>query len=284
MHIPLEDKNLSPYEHQTIQSLLNAQNPELKDDLEQIWYLMDKVWYEMGCDNRNLDWEKIGAYYNHPVWILNGLFIESHELSMQIRQDIASYIAHSDFEIIVDYGGGFGSLAKTIAQKAPEKKILIYEPFPSEYSRKCIKDYPNINFIDTLPKEIDCIIATDVLEHVEDPLKTFEEMITPLKIGGEALIANCFHGCIQCHLPQNFHYRYTFNLFAKAMGLENLGILQNTHATIFKKIKNQKLHPSIKSLGGGASKVMFAIISSLEFARPYLRPIKRYIQSKLKGK
>lgn len=46
-------------------------------NLEQLWQVMDEPWKEFGCDPNVMD-ERIGAYYSHPVWVLNGLFIEQH--------------------------------------------------------------------------------------------------------------------------------------------------------------------------------------------------------------
>jgi len=34
---------------------------------------MDLIWDDYECDNKKLDWEKIGKFYSHPVWLLNGL-------------------------------------------------------------------------------------------------------------------------------------------------------------------------------------------------------------------
>lgn len=133
LQINLDNPKITQEEKSELKKLLAMQNPNISDDLEQIWYLMDKVWDEMGCDNKNLDWEKIGRYYSHPVWLLNGLFIENHNLSMQIRENLAEYIAQQDFKHICDYGGGFGTLARTIAQKCPNSHIYIYEPHPSQY-------------------------------------------------------------------------------------------------------------------------------------------------------
>ena len=45
-------------------------------NLEQIWRLIDEVWTELGCDQYKMDDEKIILFYQHPVWILNGFFIE----------------------------------------------------------------------------------------------------------------------------------------------------------------------------------------------------------------
>jgi len=43
--------------------------------LEQLWYLMDEQWIEHDCDPEQMD-ERVAAFYQHPVWMLNGLFIE----------------------------------------------------------------------------------------------------------------------------------------------------------------------------------------------------------------
>ena len=47
-----------------------------KDDLENIWQLLDRVWNKLGCNNKKLNWSNIDKFYSHPVWLLNGLFIE----------------------------------------------------------------------------------------------------------------------------------------------------------------------------------------------------------------
>lgn len=187
--VNLDNPKLTENEKIELSKLLQEQDPNLKDDLKQIWYLMDKVWDDMGCDNQNLDWEKIGHYYSHPVWLLNGLFIEQHELSMQIRENIAQYIQNQGFKKICDYGGGFGTLARAIAKKCPNSQIYIYEPHPSHYGLECIKEYSNITFINDLKiQTYDCIIATDVLEHVENPIHTLYDI--SLNLGGGAN-ANC---------------------------------------------------------------------------------------------
>ncbi|MGB1702268.1 MAG: hypothetical protein ACPHFR_04035, partial [Cycloclasticus sp.] len=74
-----------------------------------------------------------------------------------------------------------------------------------------------------------------VLEHVDDPLKDFACMINKVKTGGYLIVANCFYPVIKCHLPQNFHFRFTFNIFARLMGLRIKGGLKGSHATIFQK-------------------------------------------------
>lgn len=273
MNIDLNNKALSEYEKQEVQKLLDSQNPTITDELEQIWYLLNRTWEEMGCDNKTLDWEKIGRFYAHPVWLLNGLFIESHDISMNIRQSITHYVAQKGFKHICDYGGGFGTLAREIAKACPDSMIEIYEPFPSEYGQKCIAQFPNISFVSTLQAErYDCLISTDVLEHVDDVLGTFHTMLASLKIDGEALIGNCFYPVIDCHLPKHFHFRYTFKYIAQQMGVKYLGDIQGAeYVQIYHKHERESLNFMIRAAGGG-SKCLFILLNLL---KPIIkRPLK----------
>jgi 2-polyprenyl-6-hydroxyphenyl methylase/3-demethylubiquinone-9 3-methyltransferase len=271
--IDLTDKNLTQTEKEEIEKLLKRKKQGL-DDLEQMWYLMDLIWDDYKCDNKNLDWEKIGKFYSHPVWLLNGLFIEQHDVSMGHRHAISDWIVQNNFKNVVDYGGGFGTLARLVAQKEKNIKMNIYEPHPSEFGLKRVAEFENINIIGKLESNYDCLMSTDVLEHVPDPLKDFSEMIKSVKINGYLVIANCFYPVIKCHLPQDFHFRYSFNIFAKMMGLEIVGILEGSHATIYKKVEEVEPNWNKIRFYEKLSKVAFPVI---EILRPILRPIKRII-------
>lgn len=273
MTIDLTDKNLTQTEKEEIEKLLKREKEGL-DDLEQMWYLMDLIWNDYGCDNKNLNWDKIGKFYSHPVWLLNGLFIEQDDVSMGHRHAISDWIVQNNFKNVVDYGGGFGTLARLVAQKEKNIKMNIYEPHPSEFGLKRVAEFENINIIGKLESNYDCLMSTDVLEHVPDPLKDFSEMIKSVKINGYLVIANCFYPVIKCHLPQDFHFRYSFNIFAKMMGLEIVGILEGSHATIYKKVEEVEPNWNKIRFYEKLSKVAFPVI---EILRPILRPIKRII-------
>ena len=287
IHIDLDKAGLDPKDKIALQELLDSQDPNISDDVEQMWYLLNKVWEEMGCDNKNLDWEKIGAYYAHPVWILNGLFTQYDKLSFSIRESIARYIADKcskqknscdEKYRICDYGGGFGTLAGEIAKVCPNAQIDIYEPFPSVYGKKYIQNFANVKFVDTLESgRYDCLVSTDVLEHVDDPMATFGEMLVSLKPGGEALIGNCFYPVIECHLPKNFHFRYTFDFLARFFGLKKLG---NIKGAEYVQIFIKTTQASKILIGGGAalSKAIYPFILALE----PLRPLARYVKHKFK--
>jgi 2-polyprenyl-6-hydroxyphenyl methylase/3-demethylubiquinone-9 3-methyltransferase len=190
------------------------------------------------------------------------------------RHAISEWIIQKNFQNIVDYGGGFGTLARLVAQKNKELKINIYEPYPSEFGLKRVAEFESIHIIDKLDYGYDCLLSTDVLEHVIDPLSNFEEMIKSVKINGYLIIANCFQPVIKAHLPQVFHFRYTFNQFAKMMGLEVVGLLEGSHATIYKKIEDKEPNWKKLRLYEKLSKVGFPIVETL---KPFLRPVKRMI-------
>ena len=96
-------------------------------------------------------------------------------------------------------------------------------------------------YVSTLEQSYDCLVSTDVLEHVVDPLDLFAKMIDRVKEGGFLLIANHFYPSVKCHLPATFHFRYTFNQFAEKMGLKTIGMCEESHATIYKKNQSKKL-------------------------------------------
>lgn len=274
MNIDLTDKNLAKLEKDEIEKLLLREDENITDDLEQMWYLMDLIWDDFQCDNKNLNWENIGKFYSHPVWLLNGLFIEQDEVSMGHRHAISDWIVKNKFENVVDYGGGFGTLARLIAEKDQNLKMHIFEPHPSEFGLKRTLEFENINIIAKLESQYDCLVSTDVLEHVPDPLHDFTDMIRSVKLNGHLVIANAFFPMIKCHLPQDFHLRYSFNLFAKIIGLEVVGILEGSHATIFRKVEEVDPNwPKIRFYEK-LSKIIFYM---LEIFKSTFRPIKRLL-------
>jgi SAM-dependent methyltransferase len=221
--------------------------PEQFLSLQELWSLMDKVWDEMGCDNTELDLEKISDYYRHPIWLLNGVFTEYHDVSLQHRHAISDWVSQQYPNKVLDFGGGFGTLARMIADKSPQTTINIYEPYPSKTALERCQSYDRVVFVDQLNGGYDCLISTDVLEHVPEPLDLFAKMIETVRVNGYLVIANHFYPSIKCHLPSTFHLRYSFDKFAIFMGLEVLGPCAGSHATIYQKIKQdsfdwQRIH------------------------------------------
>jgi 2-polyprenyl-6-hydroxyphenyl methylase/3-demethylubiquinone-9 3-methyltransferase len=241
LNIKIDKYDLSNEEELSITNLLAQQDPKISDDLEQIWYLMDMIWSNYGCDNIALNWNKIGQFYSDPVWLLNGFFIEQHPESMQHRHAISGWIQNNcNPQVkIIDYGGGFGTLAIILSSKCSGASIDIFEPHPSNYALRRIKSYKNTRFIDKLESNnYDVLVSTDVLEHVENPLDLLQDMVGSVKLDGYLIIQNCFYPVIKCHLPCTFYLRNTFDVFCKLYGLQKIGLCDGSGAVIYQKKYN----------------------------------------------
>jgi 2-polyprenyl-3-methyl-5-hydroxy-6-metoxy-1,4-benzoquinol methylase len=186
--------------------------------LRQIWQLMDEQWIAHECDPFKVN-ENLTNFYNHPVWLLNGLFIEQDAESLAHRLIFSKWAARNAPSRIADFGGGFGSLARLIGQALPNAKVEIVEPHPSAVAVLLSSSTSNVRFVSKLTGEYDLLIATDVFEHVPDPLGLCFETAAHLRVDGEYLIANCFSPIIKCHLPQLFYLEYGWDSVMHAMGL-----------------------------------------------------------------
>ncbi|MEA5420668.1 methyltransferase domain-containing protein [Spirulina sp. CCNP1310] len=234
--VDFDFRNFSAEEQHTLNDLLQKISHRPLE-LTDIWYLMDQVWDELGCDNRFLDAENLKAFYQHPIWLLNGLFTETDPVSVQHRNAIADWVGqNSDITRILDFGGGSGVIARFIIQVNPQQRVDIYEPYPHPYFMQKSQIFPQIQFIEYCRETYDCLISTDVLEHTDDPLKLLAEMISQVRNQGWLILANCFLPVIKCHIPTTFHLHYTFNQFANQMGLKYLGECAGGHGAIYQKV------------------------------------------------
>ncbi len=186
--------------------------------LEQLWLLMDDAWDSFGCDHERMD-ERVTAFYAHPVWLLNWLFIEQHDLSLDNRRAFTAWAARQAPLRVADYGGGGGSLARMIGAACPEAMVEVIEPHPHPAAIARAKQTANVRYRPELTGEYDILIATDVFEHVPDPLALVAKTARNLRLGGHYLIANCFWPVIRCHLPQTFHFRHSWDAALAAAGL-----------------------------------------------------------------
>jgi len=206
--------------------------------VEDIWEIMNQVWDDMGLDNTDSNLDKFSKYYSHPVWLFNGLFIENDRESMIHRKSIAEYFKDKRRLKILDYGGGFGALAKEIAKVSPSSQIDIFEPHATEYTYKNTNNFKNIRIVNNVKKNYyDCLVNTDVLEHVEDPINLILIYNNCLKENGFLISHWNFTPCIKCHLPKHFHFRYTFYKIIPLLGFSN-EIKNINHGHFYKKIKN----------------------------------------------
>jgi SAM-dependent methyltransferase len=226
--------SLTPHEVSAIEEALDQVGSD--PPLDQLWALMDQAWERHGCDSLAPSSENLASFYSDPVWLLYGMFIEQDATSMGHREAITHAIAQLGPESVVDFGGGFGTLARLLAAALPQAQISICEPYPPRHGMESCKAFRNIHFVPKLTTQsVDVLVSTDVLEHVSDPLALFAVMVDAVRPGGHLLIANCFKPVIRCHLPCTFHFRYSFTAFCEALGLQVIGPCEGSHATIYRR-------------------------------------------------
>lgn len=187
--------------------------------LQQLWHLMDEQWQAYGCDPLQMD-ERVSAFYRHPVWLLNGLFIEQDSQSLAHRRAFTTWVTQKSPARVADFGGGFGGLARFIGQALPQASVEVVEPHPHPAAIALAADTPNVRFVTELTGDYDLLIATDVFEHVPDPIALAASTASHLRIGGHFLIGNCFAPVIACHLPQLFHLSIGWDQAMQTMGLQ----------------------------------------------------------------
>jgi hypothetical protein len=213
--------------------------PQDMPSVDWVWKEMDRVWDSFDLNNKKpLMDQAIGEFYNHPVWIMNGIFSSRDPVSVGHRVAIANYLEQEEVKSIADYGGGFGELACAVTRKISVASVTIVEPYPSKVGLEQIRDEERIKVVPDLSiGSYDAIVAQDVLEHIDDPIKLAYEIAAAVHIGGKVIFANCFYPVIQCHLPSTFHLRSTFPYVMKSLGLRYIGKVEGAaHALVFERV------------------------------------------------
>lgn len=239
MGFPASYQHLDQASRDHIEDLLRHFNGRWPIKLHEMWQLLDMVWDELKCDNIHPTAVSLAAYYLHPVWALNGLFVESDAESIGHRTRIANYVASLKARQTLDFGGGFCTLSRMIAKTDCHTRVTIYEPFPGFHTKSITASVPNLQLIGSLNQKYDCVCAIDVLEHLLDPLGSLNHVIKHLAPQGKLILANSFYPVIKCHLPSTFHLRYTFGLFLKPLGLRFVTGIPGTHASVYTKVSDR---------------------------------------------
>jgi SAM-dependent methyltransferase len=247
----------SMHELEYLEPLTGMELPEV----DWIWTEMDKVWENFKLKNNvSLDKQNISQFYSHPVWILNAFFTGADPASVSHREGIAKYIAATNARRIADYGGGGAELARRIGSECPLAEIEIIEPYPSPLGKHRIANMSNVHFTDKLNGKYDLVIAQDVLEHVEKPIRLAEEIYNSLSGNGIAIFANCFRPVIKCHLPGTFHLHNSFTSLMLKGGFEYLDNVPDVeHALVFRRTSEKPGFPGSVYLAERVSRVVFLV-------------------------
>jgi len=203
-----------------------------------MWAAMDFAWDQIGLDNHDPDPDQLSEFYSHPIWLLNGLFIEQHEQSLRNRDEFASWVESVQPRRVADFGGGYGTLARAIAKRCPEAKVEVVDPYPRPEALRVSAEYDNLSFEPKLKGEYDVVIATDVFEHVTDPVALAHDVARQIPVGGRFLTANHFAPSIKCHLPRTFHFSQSWDRIMEELGFVTEGRV--CYGTVYRRVAHDK--------------------------------------------
>jgi 2-polyprenyl-3-methyl-5-hydroxy-6-metoxy-1,4-benzoquinol methylase len=129
--------------------------------------------------------------YSHPNPFINNLF-------WQRLHKVMNYIEVSaPYENILDFGCGSGVMLPYLSQISKQVSAVDIDLLPLERIQKHIPLAANVQVFDltktnlaSLPqKSFDIVIATDVLEHVKDLPRTFDDLFKLLKPNGRVVVS-----------------------------------------------------------------------------------------------
>lgn len=129
--------------------------------------------------------------YSHPNRLINWLFWQRLHTAMNFIEKQAPY------EHVLDFGCGSGVMLPFLAQHSHHVTAMDIDLVPLEHVKKHIPLAKNVRVLDAnqtslsqlTPKSFDLINALDVLEHVDDLLRTLRELLTLLKPNGQLVVS-----------------------------------------------------------------------------------------------
>jgi len=147
----------------------------------------------------------------------------SKEEERRLHQNIISKIP-KDAKIVLDIGCGSGWLSKSIQN---DNNYVVSIDVSIENPYRALKEKPHKNHsalvadafhLPIASESVDCIVASEIMEHVTDPKLFINNLLKPLKKGGKLIITTPYNEkipkylCVHCNnLTPRYGHLHSFN-------------------------------------------------------------------------
>ncbi|MFT5513693.1 MAG: 2-polyprenyl-3-methyl-5-hydroxy-6-metoxy-1,4-benzoquinol methylase, partial [Bacteroidia bacterium] len=181
----------------------------------------------------------------------------------RLHQHIARRIPKSA-KLIMDIGCGNGWLSKRVVNETRSlisMDIGITNPQKALDNLKHPNHYGLVADVYSMPiknNSIDCIVASEIIEHVANPKVFIEKLLDPLIVGGKIIITTPFderieyHLCVHCNkpTPENAHL-HRFNSGNVSSFIPSNAKKWSTHTFGNKYVAKMRLYLLIRRLPFG---------------------------------
>lgn len=196
-------------------------------------------------------------------------FIPSHQIENNRLHDNILKEIPAQAQLVLDVGCGGAWLAKSLLPKG--KKVIsmdistinpvkALETFPGEHHYGLVAD---VFALPIKENALDCIVASEIIEHVKDPELFIKHLLGVLKPGGKLIITTPHDEllqqslCIHCNnlTPHNAHLHSFTQEKIKSLVTENAGIVQ-TKVFNSKLLQFFRLHIKFRNMPFGLWRIM----------------------------
>ncbi len=189
----------------------------------------------------------VEKFYKETISYILELTAANHQVETLFNYSIIiDLLKRLGVKTVFDYGAGIGTFLILANRYGMETTYADLHSETMNYAQKRLKDLNIISkFIELeytdciIPQDLECIICTEVMEHVFEPEKVIENFHKSLKLGGILIVSESFNYSERfcTHIPiHKGKGNQKFLDFLKDMGFKQLNIGFNIHPTIHIKL------------------------------------------------